>query len=191
MLAEADYGLTEMAHNGQSNRFAGDETLLVQFYTRPHLNQTKTTEAGRPIYEDAEYIRILQPGNKDSIIERPARDTDRQRFPKHYQHFKSRQEGEFMSGTPLSEWPGVSRAQVEELKYFNIHTLEQLVGMPDVQAQKIMGVNLLKDRAKKYLEAAQVESAAAAIKERDDRIVQLEGVISKLSARLDALEEAE
>jgi hypothetical protein len=189
MLAEADYSLTEQAHLGESARYSGDDKLLVQFYSHAHHNQSKSAEAGRPIFEQVDYVRIMQPGNKDSIIERPARDTDKQRFRRQYEFYKTHKDGVEVEGTPLTEWPGITRAQAEELKYFNVLTVEQLVGMSDSNAQKIMGVNLLRQRAKAYLEAAEIESAAEALQERDNKIKELEGVILKLSARLDALED--
>src|SRR6056297_3549487 len=141
MLAEADMGMTSAAMgNG-----AGDEQLLVRFYMHPKQNQTKSKEMGRPIFEDREYIEIIQPGNKDNIIRRPASQLDLQRFPEHYKKWKARQTDEVhVEGTLLSEWPGATKSQVSELQYLNVLTVEQLAGLADNHAQGMMGVNLLK-----------------------------------------------
>lgn len=189
MLAEADYGLTAQAHDGHSNRFNGDDALLVRFFMRPHKDETQSREQGRPIFVEKPYIEIMQPGNKDSIVSRPARDSDRERFPKHWRKFEERQQEEHIEGTLLEEWPGISRAQVEELRYFNVRTLEQLVAMSDSNAQGIMGINLLKKRAEAYLEAAEIEAAAEELAERDARIEELEATLAKMAARIEALEE--
>jgi hypothetical protein len=65
-----------------------------------------------------------------------------------------------VEGTLLEEWPAISRGQVEELKFLNIRTVEQLVGLSDANAQNIMGINGLKEKAKKYLEASEKEATA-------------------------------
>lgn len=188
MLAEADYSLTEQAHQGESGRFIGDETLLVKFDYRPKHNQTKSAEAGRPIFEEVAYITIMQPGNKDSIVERPANEMDKQRFPKHWQKFEARQSQDHVEGTLLEQWPALTRSQVEELKYLNIRTLEQLVAMSDSNAQGIMGIQALRTKAKAYLEAADIQAAAEELAERDAKIDQLLKANEALMERVEKLE---
>lgn len=186
MLAEADYGITEMAHNAQ----AGDDQLLVKFYIKAKHDPTASEEAGRPIYKDTEYVSIIQPGNKDNVVERPATDRDKQRFPKHYAAFKNRvsDSDEYLEGTLLDEWPGITRSQVEELKFFNVRTVEQLVNLADSGAQNIMGVHTLKEKAKRFLASKADDAAAAELAARDAKIAEQQKLIDALSARLDALE---
>lgn len=189
-MQEAAYDFTEQAFN--QDRFRGDENLFVRFFVHPKLNSQKSADEGRPIYEDREYIQIMQPGNKESIVMRPARDMDRQRFPKQYQAFKNN-EGDYVSGTRLEEWPAISRSMVEELKYFNVRTVEQLVNISDAQSQKIMGINQLKTRAKAFLEvcgkSSEAESLASALEERDLRLQQMEEQLAALQERLAEVEE--
>ena len=182
-MQEADYGLTDAAFNQSSgNRFSGDEALLVRFYMAPRLDQTASTEQGRPIYKEVPYVEIMQPGNKENIINRPATNRDKQRFPEHFRKFQARQDQEEAAvGTPLIEWPALTRAQVEELKFFNIHTVEQLIAVSDAHSQKIMGVAALKQKAKNFLEASKVSATADALAEANAKI-------AKLTARLEALE---
>lgn len=190
MLQEADYGLTEMAH-GDANRGKGDEVLLVRFFNYPVQDTAKSMESGRPIFKEVPFIEIMQPGNKDSIVCRRARENDKQRFPRHWRAFEDRQHETLVEGTLLDHWPGITRAQVEELKYFNIRTVEQLVAMSDSNSQNIMGINLLKDRARSYLEASKIEASAQAIAERDDRINQLTQALEEQGRRLAAIEASE
>jgi len=163
MLQEADMDITSIALN--SRRYAGDEFLAVRFLLYPKLNQHKTKDAGRPIYEDVEYIEIMQPGNKDNIYLQPATEMDKSRFAQHYKMWKARtSDNESMTiGTPLSEWAGVTRGQAEELSFFNVKTVEQLANMSDANTGNMMGLGNLKEKAKKYLESSQDNATAQAL----------------------------
>lgn len=155
MPAEADMSTTAIAQDGQSNRQFGDEKLLVKFFSKPKQNQALSDEAGRPIFEDKTYISIMVPGSKTSIVQRPARDKDKQRFSAHYAAFRDHGTEEHITGTPLDAWPALSAAQVMELRHFNIKTVEQLAGLNDNHAQNFMGIRALQQRASIFLEAAQ------------------------------------
>ena len=183
MLQEGDYGQTELAMQGASGRYLGDSTLLVKFFLNPKLNQGKSAEAGRPIYEDVPYVQIMQPGNKDSIVIRPATQMDKSRFAEHWKKYLAREDQEAIEGTPIEEWAGVTRSMVEELKYMNIRTVEQLATLSDTHASKIMGIQNLKAKAAKYLESAKDTATAEALAAANARI-------DELMARLDANNEA-
>jgi len=184
---EADFGMTEQAMQGNQNRYRGDETLLVKFFKHPRLNSTKSAEAGRPIWEEVDYIQIMQPGNKDSIIQRPATEMDLHRFAEHYQKYvaRSKADDDAVEGTLLAEWPGLSRAQCEELRYFNIRTVEQLASVSDSNAQGILGINLLRQRAQNYLKAANNEAGALALEEANAKIAHLQKQVEALLAGKD------
>jgi hypothetical protein len=182
MLAEADMGMTRAAMGDGS----GDEQLLVRFYTHPKQNMTKTKEMGRPIFEDKEYIEIIQPGNKDSIVRRPASELDLQRFPEHYRKWKARQNDEdHIEGTLLEHWPAVTRSQVAELKYLNVFTVEQLANLADNHAQGMMGVNLLKKKATEYLDASKTQAAAEEIASLKVANEQLQKQMAALAAKME------
>ena len=102
------------ANDWDKNRFAGDDKLYVRFYMKPRINIDKSTAANRPIYEDTEYVEIMSPGEKNSIIQRPAWEQDYQRFAKHYTLFKQGQKEQEV-GTPLKLAPFLTESQVEEL----------------------------------------------------------------------------
>lgn len=183
-MLEADMGVTDLAMQSSSGRYRGDETLLVKFYTHPRLSGPKTQEAGRPIYEEVPYIEIIQPGNKDSIVRRPATARDKSRFAEHYRKFEARVDQDTVEGTPLEEWPMVTRSQVEELRFFNIRTVEQLASASDSNLSGMMGVAMLRQKANEYLERA--ESTATA-----KQLAELQKKYDNLLARMDAEEEAE
>ena len=179
-MIEAGMGLTSMAMEGTTS--AADAGLLVKFFVEPVQNETKTKEEGRPIFEDVEWISIKSPGSRNEI-RRPKRITDVDRFPAHYMKFKARDDHVASEGTPLAEWPGVTRSQVEEMKFWNIVTVEQLAAAPDSSMQNMRGLLTLKQSAIAYLDASKDNAAAEALAEAKE-------TIAALTARLDALEAA-
>lgn len=183
---EADWDMTNAAMS--QNRLAGDEFLAVRFYYHPKQNAEKTLEAGRPIVEDVEYIEILQPGNKDAIYRQPANALDKVRFAKHYQLWKARIEGqaEQMIGTPLSEWAGVTRGQVEELSFFNVRTVEQLANMADSNTGNMMGLIGLKQKAIKYLETAKDNAASAALDQAKQENAEMRAEMAQMKEAMAA-----
>ena len=189
-MQEADFGMTQQAMR-EHDRHRGDENLYVQFFSHPMQDKAKTLEEGRPIFVDTEYIRIMVPGDKGNVVMRSVREDDRQRFPKQYQAFKNDEE-EILEGTPLDKWNFVSAAQVEELKYFGIRTVENLANVTDTNAQKFMGINLLRQKAQEYIAAASSEAPIAQLQEelsaRDATIAEQASLLADMQERLAALE---
>jgi len=187
---EADFGMTQQAMR-EHDRHQGDENLYVQFFMHPMQDKAKTLEEGRPIFVDTEYIRIMVPGDKGNVIMREVRDDDRQRFPKQYQAFKN-DEAEIVEGTPLTQWNFVTAAQVEELKYFGIRTVENLATVTDTNAQKFMGINLLRQKAREYIEATASDAPIAQLQDdiakRDATIAEQSDLLADLQTRLAKLE---
>ena len=157
-LNEALHETTDLAMN--NSRYHNDDRLLVKFFMHPRANQRKSKEAGRPIYEEIPYIQIMQPGNKDSIIIRAAREKDKHRFAEHYRKFEARESQDTVEGTRLDDWPAITRSQAEELKFLNVKTVEQLAGMSDVNAQNVRGLTLLKQKAVKFLKTSEANATA-------------------------------
>lgn len=190
-LQEAEYGLTEsaMGHSGQN---AGDEALLVKFYLHPRQNAEKTLTEGRPIFDDREYVSIMVPGNKSSVVERPATAMDKQRFPTHYKAFTNRIEGDgdVLQGTPLAEWSGLTRGQVEELRFFNVRTVEQLSTLSDSNSQKFLGVGTLRKKAKAYLEMSEGNAGAERLRSMEDENELLKEQMALMVSKMEALESA-
>jgi len=188
-LAEAEYDVTAMAfdaersNSGNSGPQAGDERLYVKFFYHPRKNEILSIQEGRPIYEDREYIEITIPGNRDMVVFRPISDIERERFPRHYAAFRNKA-AQPNDGTPLNIWPALTKAQVEEMKFFNVHTVEQLAGMSDEQSQKFMGVQNLRTRARAFLEesgkSAAAEKLSSELAKRDEEIAYLKAQMEEI-----------
>lgn len=169
-----------------------DKALAVRFYNKTVQDKAKSDKEGRPVFREKEYIEIRFPGNRTDAVARPATLDDKNRFYRHYDAFKRREEAP-EEGTPLSEWPMISRTQVEELAYFNVKTVEQLAAVADHQAQKFMGFNTLRDKARKFLEqskrgveAVQLERELAS---RDEQIAAMQAQLDKLTGSAVVAEE--
>ncbi len=187
----ADYGATDLAMQGTNARYAGDNRLLVQFHVLPMIDDVRSAEEGRPIYKDVDHVRIMQPGNKESIVDRPVTEMDIARFRQQYDNWKSGQE-ELVEGTPLEAWPEITRAQVEEMRYFNVRTVEQLADMADAHAQKFMGINEMRRKARLYRDRAAKNAVSTKLqkelKEKDNQIASLNEALKDLQAKVAGLE---
>jgi hypothetical protein len=169
-----------------------DTALHVVFYTKPCKNDWETTKQGRPIFEDKVYVRIHTPGNQLSVIDVPARDDHKARFPLHWAHFENthgKTEGQI--GTPVNQWAILSPAQVEMLRALKFYTVEQIAFASDDQINSCgmlagMAPFAFRDRAKMYLSGAKGDSEQAKLAaelqaERDARKA-LEERLARLEA---------
>lgn len=166
----------------QSNQ--GDATAMVRFYQKSYPDEAKTKEEGRPIFKDVDIIEIRFPGDKDYKA-RPVREGDKRRWPRHWEAYQARiSQEDIVEGTPLSEWPQITRSQVEELAFYNVKTVEQLVEMSDSHAQQFMGINNLRRKAQEWLDAAEKGKAAeelqAELAKRDELLVQMQARMEEL-----------
>lgn len=135
---------------------AGDAKLNVLFYQSFLRNEAKTQAEGRPIFDDVPFTKIFMPGDRTNIIDRPTRQEDKIRFPKQWARFTNAQE-QRAEGTPLAEWPLVTRGQVEELKYLGFTTVEQVAAASD--NIPYMGLQGLKQKAALFIEVAKGNTA--------------------------------
>lgn len=171
---------------------AGDDSLFVVFYMGTLKNEEKTIEAGRPIIDDIECCRIIVPGDKNNIVDRPATATDKQRFHKQYGLFKAgMKEDEQLSGTMLNEWPLLTRGQVEEFKYLGIRTVEQLAEVRDDIVSRVPGMVQLKQHAAVWLgkskSAAEAAKQAKIMTDQHAQIENLKEVVRDQGSRLEKL----
>jgi hypothetical protein len=167
-----------------------DKTLLVKFYLFSTPDKTATIAEGRPMFKEVEMIDIRVPGQRDGVA-RPASPRDKARFPDHYTAFKNRTEAP-TDGTPLTEWPAISRSFADQLSFLNIKTVEQLAGLNDNAMHQVPGIQNYKQKAKDWLEYTKDESIVGKLRdeitERDSKIEELAGNLETLLARVAELE---
>lgn len=164
-----------------------DEALLVKFYTKSVQDTARSASEGRPVFKDVEYVDIRIPGSRDGAA-RPATVRDKARFPRHYQAFQQRIELP-EEGTPLLEWPPMSRSMAEEMAFFNIKTVEQLANVSDGVAGQYMGAAVYKQKAIAWLEMSRkdvtVEHLQGELASRDKMLEQLQEQLDTLQARME------
>jgi hypothetical protein len=161
-----------------------DAQLLVRFFYKEREDKEKTQAEGRPMFKETEYVEIRVRGNRDPQACRPATHADKQRFPRHYDAFQKRVELP-EEGTPLSEWPQISRSQIEELSFMGIKTVEQMSTAADTHISKLQGGYGLKQRAGEWLKSASKTQLIARNNELDEKIASLEATVNRLMAALD------
>lgn len=141
--------------------------LHITFFSEATENKAKSLEAGRPIFEDREFVRIKFAGDKYRELVAPASECEirhpdtnlpwsyKDRFPKHYAAFKDGQDFQG-DGTPLSELPFLTESKRAELRAVAIHTAEALAGLDGALLTRLgMGGRALKDQATAWLSKAQ------------------------------------
>lgn len=177
------YEDTAVMDAGTVARYAMDKKLLVNFYVRAVQNSFKSSQEGRPIFDEVEFVRIIIPGDTKTVIDTKVNAEYRHRFADLYERFKKGM-AQAVSGTPLEVWPQMTVGQVAELKAMHITTVEQLADLSDVLAQKIMGSHQLRQKAQAFLDAAAGDAAnskmAAELEKRDTEIAALKGQMEML-----------
>lgn len=182
-LSEASYSDTQRAMEGRS----ADDRLMIKFEIFPHPNEIKSLEAGHPVYDDREYITIIVPGDKTSVVHRPVWAQDRTRFARQYAQFKQGEE-QTVVGLPLKLWGGIKLGQAKEFEYFNVKTVEQLAEMSDGNGISIHGFQGLKQRARDYLAQAKEQQPLlqmrADMEKKDTEVAALTQQLSDLSSQV-------
>lgn len=163
-----------------------EDNALVEFTRDAVQNRVKTDEAGRPIYDEFDFVTIMTPGDTKTVVYRKATEQDKQRFSKAWGLY-SRGLEQVVEGTPLEQWAGISKSQVKELQYVNVRTVEQFVGVSDANVQKLgPGYMQLQKRAKQYIDAAKGEAAATAAARENEKLRE---EMALMQEQMDAMQE--
>ena len=166
-----------------------DSRLAVKFYKRAVKLEQESNEAGRPIFKDFDFVRIMIPGDNLTEIDTYAQESHKQRFPRQWLQYQTTQEStNQIIGTPVSEWPLISQSQAEELKGIKFHTVESIANASDQQLQRIgmiagMSPHAFRDKARVFLNLA-TESAEAS--KREEELAQLKEENAKIKAETEA-----
>ena len=171
----------------------GDRSMVAMFYNRPMHNPARSQTEGRPFYEDRIYVRIHPPGERLNIVDRPATEQDRRRFPTQWHQFQDNRQ-QIPEGTPIDllypEQPSIGAT----LRASGVHTIEQCSELSGVAIDEIgMGAQKYCNDAQKYMQAASKGVGASQLRheleERDSRIRTLDQTIQSLQAKVQQLME--
>lgn len=91
------------------------------------------------------------------------------------------------TGTPLSAWAGLNKAQVGALKAMSIRTVEELRDMPEGLMMKthMSGLRELRKQAAAYLDSREATQLAAEKIAADERVAGLEEQVEAMKALLE------
>jgi hypothetical protein len=166
--------------------YGDDSGLYVEFYSRETENPKKSEDAGRPIFESRDYVKIMAVGDKSKQWDRPVRKepqgnvpADTVRFSRQWEAYK-RQEVQVTEGTPVVEWPAITRGDAESLKSINIHTIEQLASLQDNNLEWL-GARGMRDKARAWIEKAKDGAISAQwAKEKEEMMAQINALKNQL-----------
>jgi hypothetical protein len=174
-----------------------DSRLQVRFYKRPVQQEQETLAAGRPIFKEFDFVHICVAGDSLTEIDTYALASHKARFPIHWANYMNRQgaDDQEVVGTPVSEWPIVSKSQAEELRALKFHTVEAIAGASDQQLQRMgmaagMSPYAFRDKAKAFLNlatnAAETDKREQEINALKEELANKELETAKMKAETDA-----
>lgn len=166
-----------------SDTQGADSRLQVRFYKKSVQQEQESIDAGRPIYKDFDFVQICVAGDTLTEIDTYALNNHKQRFPVQWANYMNRQGANDVEivGTPLSEWPLVSKSQAEELRAIKFQTVESIAGASDQQLQRMgmmagMSPYSFRDKAKAFLNLA---TTSAETDKREQEINSLREELAK------------
>lgn len=152
---------------------------IAKFYTQSVKDEALTASRGRYASREIEMIRIIIPGDKHNVVERRIKPTDAVKYPREYEAFR-KMEDFVPDGTLLSNWGLISRAQVDDLKYQNIYTVEQLSQISDENLPALgLGARKLRKHAEEFLKASETGRASAQLVEENSRLSASVSLLTK------------
>ena len=175
-------------HEDFSNTSEADKNLMVKFFVKSVQNVMESGKQGRPVFKEKVYIEIRIAGQRDAQACRPVTHADKQRFPEHWKAYNDRTAPP-TEGSPLAEWAMISRSQVNELAFSNVKTVEQLASISDTNLQSIMGGNILREKAIKWLATEDVEVVERERAKLAAEVAELRAMVAKLSEPTPAVSE--
>jgi hypothetical protein len=169
----------------------GDSNMLAMFYTKPKHNPAKSTEEGRPVYEDVVFVRIHPPGERLNIVDRPANANDARRFPTQWAQFQQNKE-QVPDGTPIDllypDHPSIGAM----LRANGVYTIEQCAGLSGPAIDSIgMGAQRYTNDSQKYIQMSEKGVGASKLRheleERDSQIRTLTHMVETLKSEVERL----
>lgn len=154
--------------------------VAVGFGMYPQVDKAKTAAAGHDVYAEKEYVRIVVPGDKTSLLFQPSTDAYRRRFPKAYGAFQSREKGSGADGMPIEQWAAVSRSTALTLRAAHIHSVEALAEVHEGHIDRVPIGNAreLQAKARAWLrqakDSAEVQRKAAENQDLRDQLAALQ-----------------
>lgn len=188
-----------LASDGNNPQFVGahnpDQLLYVKFYMGTFQNNFESEKEGRPIFNEELRVMIQPTGNNLLCVHHRATEEHKKRFPFQWQQYVNSQgpgDTAGLQGTPVEQWPAITRAQAEELKGGKFYTVEQIANATDAQIQGLgMAGRMLVQKAQAFLASAQgsalAQQQAAELQRKDQEIADLKATQERQGKQLEEL----
>lgn len=168
--------------------YGSDAGCYVEFSSEAIEDAEKSIEEGRPIFKDVDFVTIRFAGDKNTIVKRPVKKiedahgpADAVRWPRQWMAYKN-QQTQTHEGTPINEWPPISKAMALELKAMNIHTVEMLSEVSDANLSW-MGARAMRDKAKAWIDQAKGGAGLSKLQAENDALrADLEAMKAQIAA---------
>lgn len=180
-----------------SDEQGADARLQVRFYKRAVKQDQESLDAGRDIYKEFDFVHICVAGDTLTEIDTYALNNHKVRFPIQWAQYMNRvgEDDQEVVGTPVSEWPLVSKSQAEELRALKFKTVESVAGASDAQLQRMgmaagMSPYAFRDKARAFLNlatnAAETDKREAEINALKEELAKKDLETVKMKAETDA-----
>ena len=163
-----------------------DDNCIAIFHMESMRDQEASEEAGKPIYANVPFVKIIAPGNDKEIVDRFVLQRDKERFPKEWFKFTHNETPE-VDGTPIEFWPQLDKAQADTLKANHILSVESLAKVSDQDIGGLgMGMLDLKNKAEIWVE---MQDGSTNINKLAEKNRKLEEQVAALMKKVAALED--
>lgn len=136
------------------------------------------------------YVRIMRPGDQNTIIEAEVREDHKRRWPERWLYFQMQEgliEMQKVPGWQIEEWPHLADKPqlLHELKYARFQTVDQIAGASDAQVQKMgIGGLGLREQARVDLRQRVASDAMAEVRKKDAELADMKERMARLEAAL-------
>lgn len=185
----------------ESRPYRTDDGNFLMFRWDTAKNNFLTEKEGRPVFDEVLIMTILSPGQQKSTVDKEVirktgdkekkDDNSFMRYGRQIEEFLSKEQAGGRHGTPVEHWKEIDLGQAATLRALNVFTVEALAELSDTGLQAIgMEGRKLQKKAKDYLEATKDSAAVMnALKEEQQKNVELNARLEQLQERLEALED--
>lgn len=175
-------------------------------------NNFLSEREGRALFDEVIMVEVISPGSRDStpvfeVVRKFAPELNHNPgfihsaqyavYKSFIEDFEKNEDNDTssMAGTPLSQWPEMTRVMAASLKAQNIFTVDALASLPDT---KLIAVGpdgrTWREKAKAYIESAKGNAYSTALAADLERakadLVEKDGQIKELAAQIAALQAA-
>lgn len=173
------------------------DSVRARFFTKPIPMTFLSEQAGKPIYEDRDFVEMYVPGNRGAIHSEQVTTEHQRRWPREWDAYKQGKEAP-VTGTRIEELPGIGNSLVLMLKSQHIHTIEDLANVADGDLSNVgsgMGGLMYRDKARIWLknatEGQPLSEAIARAVRAEAEVERLGATVADLASKFDAMERAQ